>query len=123
MSWSGWAKKLKWREFARITFVERMKLSCYTFRITGGQAMNEMPRKLSEGEFLQIRKIGNSVGVILPKELLARLNLKEGDKFYPVEQPDGSLRLSPFNPKHARTMEIAREIMHEYRDTFAALAK
>ena len=43
--------------------------------------MNEMPRKLSEGDVLQIRKIGNSVGVILPKELLARLNLKEGDKF------------------------------------------
>ena len=76
-----------------------------------------------ESAVLQIRKIGNSVGVILPKELLARLNLKEGDKFYPVEQPDGSLRLTPFNPKHARTMEIAREIMHEYRDTFAALAK
>jgi putative addiction module antidote len=123
MNWSGWAKKLNLREFARITFVERKKLSCYTFRITGDRTMNEMPRKLSEGEFLQIRKIGNSVGVILPKELLARLNLKEGDKFYPVEQPDGSLRLSPFNPKHARTMEIAREIMHEYRDTFAALAK
>src|SRR3977135_1810453 len=123
MSWKGWARKLNLRGFARITFVERMKLSCYTFRITGVQTMNEMPRKLSEGEFLQIRKIGNSVGVILPKELLARLNLQEGDKFYPIEQPDGSLRLSPFNPKHARTMEIAREIMHEYRDTFAALAK
>jgi hypothetical protein len=56
-------------------------------------------------------------------EDMAELNLKEGDKFYPVEQPDGSLRLSPFNPKHARTMEIARKVMHEYRDTFAALAK
>jgi putative addiction module antidote len=87
----------------------------------GTVPMNES-RKI-EDTALQIRKIGNSVGVILPKELLARLNLKEGDKFYPVEQPDGSLRLSPFNPKHARTMEIAREIMHEYRDTFAALAK
>lgn len=76
-----------------------------------------------ETAVLQIRKIGNSVGVILPRELLARLNLKEGDKFYPVEQPDGSLRLSPYNPKHARTMEIARQVMHEYRDTFAALAK
>ena len=61
--------------------------------------MNEAARDLKiESTALQIRKIGNSVGVILPKELLARLNLKEGDKFYPVEQPDGSLRLSPFNP-------------------------
>lgn len=86
--------------------------------------MNEVVRDVEiEAAALQIRKIGNSVGVILPKELLARLNLKEGDKFYPVEQPDGSLKLSPFNPKHARTMEIARQVMHEYRDTFAALAK
>lgn len=86
--------------------------------------MNEHPGKLAaDNAALHIRKIGNSVGVILPKELLARFNLKEGDKFYPVEQPDGSLRLTPFNPKHARTMEIAREIMHEYRDTLAALAK
>ena len=46
-----------------------------------------------------------------------------GDYLDIVEQPDGSLRLTPFNPKHARTMEIAREVMHEYRDTFAALAK
>ena len=97
----------------------------------GAVAMNKTPRGMEEASreykledtALQIRKIGNSVGVILPKELLARLNLKEGDKFYPVEQPDGSLRLSPFNPKHARTMEIARQVMHEYRDTFAALAK
>jgi putative addiction module antidote len=85
--------------------------------------MNEMSRDKIEGHVLQIRKIGNSVGVILPKDLLARLNLKEGDKFYPVEQPDGSLRLSPYDPKHARTMQVAREVMHEYRDTFAALAK
>ncbi len=87
-------------------------------------SLNESTRDFElEDTALQIRKIGNSVGVILPKELLARLNLREGDKFYPVEQPDGSLRLSPFNPKHARTMKIARKIMHEYRDTFAALAK
>jgi putative addiction module antidote len=86
--------------------------------------MSEAPSEYKlEDTALQIRKIGNSVGLILPKELLARLKLKEGDKFYPVEQPDGSLRLSPFDPKHARTMEIARQIMHEYRDTFAALAK
>ncbi|MDB5485394.1 MAG: transcriptional regulator/antitoxin, MazE [Tardiphaga sp.] len=86
--------------------------------------MNEALRDVEiEAAALQIRKIGNSVGVILPKELLARLKLKEGDKFYPVEQPDGSLRLSPFNPKHAKTMEIARQTMHDYRDTLAALAK
>jgi hypothetical protein len=55
--------------------------------------------------------------------LVARLNLKEGDKLYPVQQPDGSLRLVLYNPKHARAMEIASKMMDEYRDTFTALAK
>jgi hypothetical protein len=42
---------------------------------------------------------------------------------YPVQQPDGSLLLTPRKPKHVRVMEIARKVMHEYRDTLAALAK
>jgi len=115
----------------RKTSVERNGGGVLYILYNGAGAMTKTPRGMEEASreykledtALQIRKIGNSVGVILPKELLARLNLKEGDKFYPVEQPDGSLRLSPFNPKHARTMEIARQVMHEYRDTFAALAK
>jgi putative addiction module antidote len=86
--------------------------------------MNEHANQAeAESAAIQVRKIGNSLGLILPKELLAQLGFHEGDKLYPVRQPDGSLRLSPFDPKHARTMEIARQIMHEYRDTFAALAK
>ena len=76
-----------------------------------------------ESAALQICKIGDSVGVILPKELVAQFNLKEGDKLYPVQQPDGSLRLAPYNPKHARAMEIARKMRDKYRNTFAALAK
>jgi putative addiction module antidote len=76
-----------------------------------------------ETNALQICKIGDSVGLILPDELLSPLNLKEGDALYLVQQPDGSLLLTPHKPKHARAMEIARKVMHEYRDTFAALAK
>ena len=72
---------------------------------------------------LQICKIGDSVGVTLPREFVTRLGLQEGDKLFPVQQPDGSLRLVPYDPKHARAMEIARKMMREYRDTFAALAK
>jgi bifunctional DNA-binding transcriptional regulator/antitoxin component of YhaV-PrlF toxin-antitoxin module len=55
--------------------------------------------------------------------MLSRLKLKEGDKLHIVEQTERGIKLSPYDPKHARTMEIARKIMHEYRDTFAALAK
>jgi putative addiction module antidote len=76
-----------------------------------------------ENEALQIFRIGDSMGVILPKTLVARFDLKEGDKLFPVQQPDGSLRLVPYNPKHARAIEIARRMMHQYRETFAALAK
>jgi putative addiction module antidote len=72
---------------------------------------------------LQIRRIGNSVGLILPKELLARLKLKEGDKLHVVEEPERAFRLSPYDAKHAEAMQIARQVMREYQDTFQALAK
>jgi putative addiction module antidote len=85
--------------------------------------MNEKSRAPIEGEFVQIKKIGNSLGLILSKDLLSRLKLKEGDKLHIVEQTERGIKLSPYDPKHARTMEIARKVMHEYRDTFAALAK
>lgn len=76
-----------------------------------------------EGAALQIRKIGNSVGVILPKELLARLRLKEGDKLHIVEQTERGLKLSPYDPHHAKAMELARRAFRDYADTFKALAK
>ena len=72
---------------------------------------------------LQIRKIGNSVGLILPKELLARLKLKDGDKLHIVEQTERGLKLSPYDPTHAEGMEIARQAFRDYADTFKALAK
>ena len=65
----------------------------------------ERQDKEIEGAVLQIRKIGNSVGVILPKELLARLRLKEGDKLHIVEQTERGLKLSPYDPHHAKAME------------------
>lgn len=87
-------------------------------------AVNEKPRKIEvETDLLQIKKIGNSVGLILPKELLARLKLKEGDKLYVVEQPERGLKLTPYDPKHAKAMEIARRSFRKYADTYKALAK
>ena len=86
--------------------------------------MTEVARDVeAEGVLLQIKKIGNSVGLILPKELLARLKLKEGDKLYVVEQTERGIKLSPYNPKHAKAMEIARRSFRKYADTYKALAK
>jgi putative addiction module antidote len=86
--------------------------------------MNEAARPTdTQGTALQIRKIGNSVGLILPKELLARLKLKEGDLLHVIEQPERGLKLTPYDPKHAKAMEIARRAFRTYADTFKALSK
>jgi putative addiction module antidote len=77
----------------------------------------------AEGYVLQVKKIGNSTGLILPKELLARLKLSEGDKLHVVEQTDRGIKLSPYDPKHAEAMEIARRSFRKYADTYKALAK
>ena len=86
--------------------------------------MNDRSRSAEiEGYLLQIKKIGNSVGLILPKELLARLRLKEGDKFHVVEQTERGIKLSPYDPKHTEAMEFARRSFRKYADTYKALAK
>lgn len=71
---------------------------------------------------LKLRSIGNSVGVVLPKELLAKLNLSEGDTVQAVETPDGLL-LTPVSPDVEEQLRLGRELMKRYRETFAALAK
>jgi putative addiction module antidote len=66
--------------------------------------------------------IGNSAGVVLPKETLARLNLKKGDTLYITESPEG-IRLAPYDEEFARQMEAAREVMRENRDVLRRLAE
>lgn len=72
---------------------------------------------------LEIKKIGNSTGVILPKELLVRLGLKQGQSIYITELPDGGVRMTPYDPNFDEAMSIMDDIMDEYRDTLKALAK
>ena len=86
--------------------------------------MNKPVRDVdTQGAVLSIKKIGNSVGLILPKELLARLKLKEGDKFHIVEQTERGIKLTPYDPKHAEAMEIARRSFRKYADSYRALAE
>lgn len=72
---------------------------------------------------LEIKKIGNSTGLILPKELLARLGLQQGDEVTVSEGPDRTLTVTPYSNDDDETMRIAREIMSEYKNTLKALAK
>lgn len=71
---------------------------------------------------LKLTAIGNSTGVILPKELLARLRLGKGDAIYLVEMPDGYL-LTPYDAQFARQIEAAEGVMKRYRNTLRELAK
>jgi putative addiction module antidote len=71
---------------------------------------------------LKITKIGNSAGIVLPKELLARLRVGQGDTVYATEAPDG-LRLTAANPDFADKMAVAEQIMREDRDILRVLAQ
>ena len=72
---------------------------------------------------VEIKKIGNSDGLLLPKELMQRLDLKRGQLLHVVELAGGGFQAIPYDPDFEKTMEIADEIMDKYRDTLAALAK
>ena len=71
---------------------------------------------------LKVKKIGNSAGLVLPKELLARLRVGPGDTVYVSEAPDG-IRLTAANPDFAAKMELAEAIMREDRDVLRVLAQ
>jgi len=72
---------------------------------------------------LKIRRIGNSYGVVLPKEVLARMHVAEDSPVYITEAPDGSYRLTPYDPEFAAQMEAAEEGMAAYRNALRALAE
>lgn len=70
---------------------------------------------------LKITAIGNSAGVILPKELLARLRVEKGDELFVTETPDG-IQLMPHDPVFAAQMEVAEKVMRKNRDLLRRLA-
>jgi putative addiction module antidote len=72
---------------------------------------------------LKLTAVGTSTGVIIPKEMLARMNVAKGDSLYVVEAPDGSYRLTAYDPAFARKMEKADDIMRRYRNTLHVLAQ
>lgn len=71
---------------------------------------------------VKLTTVGNSVGMVLPKEILARLNVKKGDTLYLTETPDG-VQLTPYRADFDATMQVAHDIMRRYRDTLRKLAE
>jgi putative addiction module antidote len=72
---------------------------------------------------IEIKRIGNSDGLILPRELMQRLDLKRGQQMHITELAGGGFQVLPYDPDFEKTMEIADEIMDDYKDTLATLAK
>lgn len=71
---------------------------------------------------VKITTIGNSVGIVLPREVLSKLKVAKGDTLYVLDTPDG-VELTPFDPSFAEEMEVAKRIMRENRDVLRRLAE
>ena len=71
---------------------------------------------------LKLTTIGNSTGVVLPREILQRLRVDRGDVLYVIETPQG-IELTPYNPDFAGQMEVAERVMREDRDVLRKLAE
>lgn len=71
---------------------------------------------------LKLTQIGNSMGVILPKEMLTRFGVAKGDTLYALEHPDG-FRLTVADPDFADQMAVARRVMKDRRAVLRELAK
>jgi putative addiction module antidote len=72
---------------------------------------------------LKVKKIGNSLGLVIPKEVAAKLNVSEGDGLFLTDGVNGSLRITAEDPNFGKQMKAAEELIKRYRNTFRELAK
>ena len=72
---------------------------------------------------LKVRKFGNSLGVVLPKEVIQRLQAGDGQRLFLIEAAGGEYRLSAYDPAFEKKMSKAEQIMTRYRNTLRALSK
>lgn len=72
---------------------------------------------------LKVRKIGNSLGVVLPKEAINRLQADEGDRLFLIEGPGSAYQLTPYDPAFEKKMKKSEGIIRRYRNTLHALSK
>lgn len=72
---------------------------------------------------LKVRKFGNSLGVVLPKEAVNRLQTGDGERLFLVEAADGAYRITPYDPAFEKKMAKAEDIMGRYRNALHVLAR
>jgi putative addiction module antidote len=71
---------------------------------------------------VKVRKVGNSLGVILSRDVVESLGVREGDELFAVKTPDG-IRLTPYDPDFAKAIESTRDYMRRHRDAMHELSK
>jgi len=71
---------------------------------------------------VKITTVGSSAGIVLPKDVLAKLRVEKGDMLYITETPEG-IQLSPYDQEFARQVEAGRKVMRRYRDALRKLAE
>jgi putative addiction module antidote len=86
---------------------------CYNIRLAGEKLMAAV---------VKVRKVGNSLGVILTKDVVESLGVSEGDELFAIRTPDG-IRLTPYDPDFATALESTRDYMRRHRDALHELAK
>ncbi len=74
------------------------------------------------GAVVKITTVGSSAGIVLPKEILAKLRVEKGDSLYVTETP-GGIQLTPYDKEFSRQVEAGRKVMRKYRDALRKLAK
>ncbi|HEX7136549.1 MAG TPA: hypothetical protein VF219_01810 [Vicinamibacterales bacterium] len=72
---------------------------------------------------VKVRKFGNSLGVVLPKEVINRLKTRDGEPLFLIEGPDGTYQLTPYDPGFEEKMAKADDILRRYRNALHVLAK
>lgn len=72
---------------------------------------------------IKVRKFGNSLGVVLPKEVISRLHTGDGQRLYLIEAPDGGYLITPYDPSFEEKMAKVEDICDRYRNTLHVLAK
>ena len=71
---------------------------------------------------LKLRKVGNSVALLVPKHVRQKMGVAEGDSVYLTETPEG-YKISPYDPEFGKQMELARKVQAKHRDALHELAK
>ena len=74
------------------------------------------------GHKVKVTTVGNSTGIVLPKEALAKLRVEKGDVLYITETPTG-IQLTPYDPEFAQQLEVAQKVMRKYRNALRRLSE